>query len=351
MARFWRTAHVGCIHDSKDLQFGLLSRYHAMRAIEKYGANSIFDGGDAFGGQGFPDDEAGKNTAWQERAGLQSIRPEDVFAVAGNHDRGPEPGSDCLDWFAKYRDPFCEHTETSGRDPKYQRIKPTGALEAYEVQIGNIIFLCLSDVNRFATPRTEERGGDPGGVVTPQQYQWWKDRCAHYRGTGAIVVTVAHYAPFNTTSGTGEYEGGVILPDGTYDGIYNQKGITNGRGSSFLCFVGDQFGYPFVEHLAEHPGDCDVWFHNHLHIPHGVRVGGKGHIETVHGCTFINAGHISRKHHGDLSNAAPKHRVAVWFDGEDTMTLESIMHEPWGKFTAGLWSTRAVGLNGKRVRL
>lgn len=340
--RFWG---FGCSHITKDIQYGHKPIERACRHAEDFGYDYAIDFGDIDGSQGLPKDQNGPMYRQQFQAGSKNHRIEDIIGkICANHDRTNQPGVAAMDWHRKWIDPFYENPQTSGVNKLFEPFPVhSGTVDAYERKIGSLSFLFMSDVNRPLTPKRGILGGDPGGVVTPEAYQWWKDTCAAYRGTGQTVITCAHYLPKGTTTATVEYGGGTYQ-NGTYSGLYHGAGYTNGLASSYLAFVGETMGRPFIEHLVQHPGDCHIWVGAHNHVKSGKKVGGLGHIEMHHGCNFIQNGALTKHHHGSANEVNPKSRFYEFTNGSNVYKVHAYMHQNAYNFSKGLYSTREYTL-------
>src|SRR5690606_31065346 len=106
-------------------------------------------------------------------ASLSAQKRAAIYPVCGNHDRsGPlEPPAW---WWRKYIDPLGENTAVSGVDSSLRPYPIDGTWERYSFQVGNIVFLMMSDVNRPVTAGRGVYGGDPGGVVSQETWEWWR---------------------------------------------------------------------------------------------------------------------------------------------------------------------------------
>lgn len=317
----------GCSHIGNDIRFGRHTLKKACRDAEEYGFDIAVNLGDVCGKQGLPEVSEGQLWVSELESGLKNHLPSDIYSVCGNHDRTDGAGLASGDWFRQWVDPMGENPAISGvrSEMRRARLIPEGDWYAYKIVRGNVVMLFLSDVNRPMTPKRGELGGDPAGVVTSAQYQWWKDQCALHRGNG-VVITFSHYLPKNTTAATGEYEGGYIDGNGNYQPLYHGPGYSGGQHSSYLAYVDEVPGRPFIEHLEQHPGDCALWFGAHNHVRSGKEVGGKGHVETLHGCTFIQTGHLTKYHHSRANESTPKSRFLTLEEGSDTVRMDAYFH-------------------------
>ena len=333
---------VGCTHSGKDtLLHNHKSLHRACRDAENFGMDIGASLGDFSGEQGLPTNQEGRLYREQLLSGLKNHFPEHIYPLQGNHDRTDKPGDQCGEWFNRWMDPLGIHDTRN-----YLRPFPIvdGTWDAYEVRVGNLSLLFMSDVNRLLTPLRGVNGGDPGGVVTARAYQWWKDKCASYRGTNITVVTFSHYMPFETTTATKEYGGGKLKSNGEYVGTYHGPGKENGRTSSFLAYVEEDSSTPFVDHLEQHPGDCDLWVGAHNHVISGKAVGGLEHIVSKYGCLFVQNGAVTKYHHGPRGLANPKSRFYEFTEGSNKLLIHAYIHETMNGFSKGLLSTKEFNL-------
>lgn len=343
MERF-RIWAVGCAHGGKDIIHQRESLLEAAKDAETVGFDVGVYLGDFSGHQGLPDDEEGVLYRDQLIRGMRNHIPEQIYPLQGNHDRTDQPGLACGEWFNTWMDPLCVNYQTSGMRPDMRPFPiHDGTWDAYEVQIGKMSIALMSDVNRPLTPLRGEGHGDPGGVVSPQAYDWWKAKCAEYRGTDRALITFAHYMPKDTTTATNEYGGGRIV-NGEFEVIYHGAGATGGKASSYLGFVGEELGRPFIEHLEQHPGDTQMWIGAHNHVLSGKKIGGMGHIVKKNGCLFVQNGAATMYHHKYTTDRNPKSRIYEFENGSDEVRIHAIMHENVNGFARGHYSTKLFRL-------
>ncbi len=323
----------GCAHVIHDKSKGRESLADALRQSERGDAGGAppFDWdiciniGDYSAAFGPPNDEEGAEIVRQFGA-MTDHRREQVYSICGNHDRNPlgEPEGH---WFRKWIDPMGENTPTSGVDRSAYPFPVHGTWERYWFDIGNIRFLMMSDVNEQSQELGRgPLGGNPGGVVSGETFDWWVDMVERSRGD-RIVATVHHYVLKDTTVASGEWEGMKKGPDGAwrtdYHGYY-ARGTPNG--ASYLYWVG---GAPdsgrFERYLEDHPGSVDLWFGGHTHTDPDDERGGKSHVETRYGgTTFINAAALTRFFVED--HAMPHSRVLTFAPGSREVRVRCYMH-------------------------
>nr|MDT0523971.1 hypothetical protein [Streptomyces sp. DSM 41633] len=151
-----------------------------------------------------PDDAEGQEVRRQLSA-LRKHRREDVYSVCGNHDRSGLSEPDAW-WWQKWIDPLGAHTAHSGVDAAARRYQVSGTWERYSFRVGNLLFLMLSDRNEPSqTIGRGTLGGNPGGVVSAETFEWWANMVEQNRNS--IIITVHHYVLKDTTVASGEWEG------------------------------------------------------------------------------------------------------------------------------------------------
>jgi len=271
-----------------------------------------------------------------------AFRRADIFSVQGNHDR-EGPGEPAGWWFRRYVDPLGENPHISGVNSAARKYAVEGTWERYKWNPtgSNIMVLMISDVTRPQTNLRGLAGGDPGGVYTQETFDWWKEQVERHRSTH-IVITCHHYLPKNTTLATGDFEGGELV-DGLYQGNFHGAG-RDPRGSGRLHYCGEEADAThFIDHLAEHPGDIEMWLGAHTHARPGNVVNGRGLRVYKHGAHFINCAALTRFHGGPL-NQVPRSRVFVFTDGSNKVAMSNWHH------TAGDYAA-AIGYHGTPVTL
>jgi hypothetical protein len=223
--RLWA---VGDPHIGTDIKRKRESLADAIRQSEqggKEGAPSFdwdiaLNVGDFSGDQEPPKDDEGREVVRQFGA-LTKHRREDFYDIAGNHDASGQ-GMPTMGWFRKWVDPLGENTETSGVDPKRRRYPVTGSWERYEFRVGNVLFLMMSDRNDLPVPVGRgARGGYPAGAVTKETFAWWRERVEAEANRDSIIITAHHHMLRETTVGSGDWEGVIKNPDGTYTSRYH----------------------------------------------------------------------------------------------------------------------------------
>jgi hypothetical protein len=323
----------GCAHVLADMKHGRESLADAFRHADCGGTEGgppfdwdiCINVGDFSANQGLPSDDEGAEIVRQFKA-LGHRRREQVYTIAGNHDRN---GLDQAEgeWFRKWIDPMGENTDFSGVDRSRYRYPVHGSAERYWFEVGNIVFLMMSDVNE----RTQSKGrgtlgGNPGGAVTRDTFEWWVDMVERH-GTDRIVVSVHHYVLKDTTVASGEWEGMIREPDGRWRGKYHryfEDGTPNG--ASYLYWIGGQADSGLFErYLINHPGAVDIWLGGHTHTNPDDTTGGKSHIETKYGgTTFINTAALTRHHVAEY--AMPHSRLLTFTEGSARVSVQCYMH-------------------------
>ena len=324
----WATADA---HIDVDEARGRKSLVDAITDSEQGGdeGGSAFDWnimlhlGDLAGGGGFPEKIDGVK-ARRQLAASQKHRREDFYFLAGNHDASPDHW-----WFRTWMDPPGAHTEVSGVDNARRPFPVEGTWERYSVQVGNILFLMMSDRNDGPPPsgrtapdptdnnafRGRPRGGYPAGKVTDATFQWWKEMVERHRDK--IIITGHHHMLEHTTVASGLDEG----IEGLYHG-YNRDGAP--RGASFLYFVGDlPHAGKFESYLEKNPGAIDLWLGGHTHSNPDDTYGGKSHIERKWGVTFVNCGALTVYHSIKRISMS---RVLTFVDGSNSVKVQCYLH-------------------------
>lgn len=315
-------AHVGT-----DLSFGRKSLEEAIIQSESIGGfkwDIAIDVGDMSGGQDVPEDSEGRELVRQMGA-LKEHKREDIYSVAGNHDRGL-PGEEELAWWRKWVDPMGENPALSGVDNMKRPFPVKGEFSRYSFEAGNILFLMMSDVNE--PTRKIGRGvlgGNPGGVVTGSTFNWWKDMVTGNRDR--IVISVHHYVLKDTTVASGDWEGMKKDETGNYiSGYHGYKEGGTPRGASYLYWTDSKPGGGYFEKfLEENPGSCALWLGGHTHTNPDDNYGGKTHIETKWGTHFINVCALTAYH--VRHSTVPMSRLLSFKHGSDEVLVRCYLHD------------------------
>jgi hypothetical protein len=330
--RQFRLWAIGDAHVGTDLRRRRESLADAIRQSEQGGPTGgpAFDWdiainvGDFAGNQSAPDDEEGREVVRQYAAATKHRR-EDFYDIAGNHDASG-PGQTTQWWFRKWVDPLGENPEFSGVNAARRRYPVTGSWERYHFQVGNLVFLMMSDRNDLAPPIGRgERGGYPAGAVTGQTVAWWKEQVEQHQD--AIIISAHHHMLRETTVGSGDFEGGTLHPDGTYTSRYHgyQKEMGTHEGSSYLYYVDQQpKAMAFEHYLASHPGAIDFWLGGHTHTNPDDRFHGRSHIERKWDVNFINCCALTRYHVAE--RARPMSRLLTFTEGQDKVLVQCYLH-------------------------
>ncbi|MDX1983900.1 MAG: hypothetical protein SFV51_26735, partial [Bryobacteraceae bacterium] len=162
---------------------------------------------------------------------------------------------------------------------------------------GNLLFLMMSDINEPSQKIGRGTlGGNPGGVVTGETFEWWKKMVE--RNRDSIIISAHHYMLKNTTVASGEWEGMRKDAEGKwrshYHGYFPQG---SPRGASYLYWVdGRPDAQAFENYLASNPGAIALWMGGHTHTHPDDTYGGKSHFEKKWGAHFLNVSALSRNH-------------------------------------------------------
>lgn len=318
-------AHVGT--DKANGRDSLATALQQSEGGTGFAWDIALDLGDMSGAQGTPKDDEGRELVRQFGA-LQRHRREQIYDLSGNHDRSglDEPQAW---WWRKWIDPTGEHTEFSGVDPKRRPFPVEGTWERYSVQVGNLLFLMMSDINEPSQKIGRGTlGGNPGGVVSGETFRWWKRMVEANRGS--IIISAHHYVLKDTTVASGEWEGMRRDENGTWKSWYHgyfPQGTP--QGASFLYWVdGKQDSAAFEAFLAAAPSRVDLWLGAHTHTSPDDAFGGKSHIERRWGTTFINVAGLT-KYHVNASapeNGVPRSWLLTFTDGSDQVTAQCYLH-------------------------
>lgn len=318
-------AHVGT-----DLKRGRESLAEALRTSEQGGQQGgppfewdlAIDVGDMSGGQAVPADPEGEEVVRQFSV-LKMHHREAIYSVCGNHDRSglDEPAAW---WWQKWIDPMGRHTRYSRVDPAKRPFPVTGTWERYSFQVGNLLFLMMSDINEpTQTVGRGELGGNPGGVVSGETFEWWKSQVASH--PDCIIISVHHYLLKDTTVASGAWEGMRKDAAGNWKSHYHgYKPLGTPRGASYLYFVGSQpDAQAFEKYLERHPGATAIWLGGHTHTHPDDTFDGKSHVEKKWGTYFINAAALSR-YHGATN--VPQSRLLTFQEGSPRVKVRCYLH-------------------------
>lgn len=322
-------AHVGT-----DKRAGRESLADALRQSEKGGGprggppfdwTLAVDVGDMSGGQDTPKDPEGTELVRQLTA-LQKHRREDIYSVCGNHDRSglDEPAAW---WWRKWVDPLGENTTHSGVRADRRPFPITGTWERYSFRAGNLLFLMMSDINEPSQKLGRGTlGGNPAGVVSGETFAWWRRMVEE--NPKSIIISVHHYVLKDTTTASGEFEGLVKAPDGTWKSHYHGcKPEGAPQGASYLYFVDSKAdAQAFEGYLAAHPGAVAVWIGGHTHTVPDDTCGNKPLVATKWGTHFINCAALSQHHKCQGVSTAPMSRVLTFTPGRDRLRVQCYLH-------------------------
>ena len=296
--------------------------------------------GDYTGRQQCPGDPDGQELVDQFMGA--GVDPSLFYGVIGNHDNGEE---DAL-WFQRWVDSLGESPEFSGVVNANRPFPVRGEWDHYAFEAGNVLFLMLGDKNFGGTPFGREcRGGFPAGQVSQETFEWWVEMVE--TNTDKIIVTVAHYSLFDTTSFT-NFNGS--SGDRTQNAPHGRHTWADARAGSFIYaiegwtidglnsdqeFIGERtFG--FKRYLEDNPGAIDLWLfgHTHFHQYPGKVFQGRADIEYRHGATFVNLGSVGISH-GPA--ALPFSRLLEFEEGSDRLRLRTYLHRDRLNGTQGFY--------------
>lgn len=319
----WSDAHVNVLEST--------SLADAVSQVEGFPWDFYVNAGDTFGFDCPSQEDA--QEVWEQLGDIALLG----YHVLGNHD--PDP--DSAQTFREYLSPW-------SYTPPYS---VTGQWDRYSFEVGNVLFLMLSDRNYpfeeapFARPSCG--AGSPAGRHTPGQFLWWKNRVED--NPDKIIITVAHHALEDTTAYTG-------MDEGFEEGIHSAFSWFDQAGSSFIYAIGDhttdgrtsQFpgGPPVMGpipedyrgYLAENPGAISIWLHGHTHwtLDPDSRFNGRGMEAVVSEVLFMNLGAITT-HHAPPDVAFS--RFLQFTDGSTHVSIKTWLHEEWNGNPIGFYET------------
>src|SRR4051812_32390052 len=249
-------AHVGT--DKAHGRDSLASALQQSESAAGFDWDIALDLGDMSGGQATPKDDEGQEIVRQFGV-LRRHRREQIYDLSGNHDRSglDEPHAW---WWRKWIDPTGEHPDSSAVHASKRPFLTEGTWERYSFRVGNLLFLMMSDINEPSQKIGRGTlGGNPGGVVSGETFQWWRDNVE--KNPSSIIISSHHYVLKNTTVASGEWEGMRRDADGTwharYHGYYPQG---TPQGASFLYWVGSKPDSGAFENvLATSRSPVDLW--------------------------------------------------------------------------------------------
>ncbi len=335
-------AHVGT-----DQRHGRESLVESIQHSESdFQWDLALDLGDMSGGQAVPQDEEGELIVRQFEQGLRTHDREQICSLGGNHDRSglDEPQNW---WWRKWLDPTGEHPAHSRVDSANRPYAIAGTWERYSFQVGNILFLMMSDINEPSqTVGRGTLGGNPSGVVSGETFAWWKRMVE--ANQDKIIVCAHHYVLKETTVASGEWEGMRRDDSGAWRSHYHgYKARGTPIGASYLYWVDSKpDAQAFERYLAANPGAIDVWLGGHTHTHPDDTYGDKSHVEKKWGVWFVNVSALSNHHAGRTT--LPMSRVWT-IEGNEALVrcyLHNDRHAPRGFYEK---AERRLGL-AKRYR-
>jgi hypothetical protein len=326
-------AHVGT--DKANGRESLATAIEQSESTSGFDWDIALDLGDMSGAQGTPRDEEGQEIV-RQFGSLTRHRREQIYDLSGNHDRSGLDESQAW-WWRKWIDPTGEHTESSRMDATKRPFPIAGTWERYSFRVGNLLFLMMSDINEPSQKVGRGTlGGNPGGVVSGETLQWWKQNVE--KNNSSIIISAHHYVLKNTTVASGEWEGMRRDASGAwhpwYHGYFPQG---TPQGASFLYWVGSKPDSAAFENFLAASSGVDLWLGAHTHTNPDDTFGGKSHIEQRWGTTFINVAGLTR-YHGTpetLQNRVPRSWLFTFTDGSDEATARCYLHG--SEFAAQGW--------------
>ncbi len=325
--RIWAfgDAHVGT-----DIKHGRTSLADAITQSEQGSGDAppfewdfAIDIGDMSGGHDVPDDAEGEEVV-QQLGALQQHKRESIYSICGNHDRSGLDEPDAW-WWQKWVDPLGKFPQFSKVDQSQRPYEIAGTWERYSFRVGNLLFLMMSDRNEPSqTIGRGTLGGNPGGVVSAETFDWWKDMVASHPND--IIVSAHHYMLKNTTVASGDWEGMRKDENGSwrthYHGYYPEG---TPHGASYLYWVGGkEDSASFEGYFADNPAATALWLGGHTHTNPDDTYGGRSHIEQKWGTWFLNVGALTRWH--VKRTVVPLSRRLTFEQGSNEVLVECYLH-------------------------
>lgn len=290
--------------------------------------------GDNSGAQGLPSDHEGQEVVKQLSV-LTKHRREQIYDLSGNHDRGAPKDPDG-EWFQKWLDPMGKNTKFSKVENGKRPFVVEGTWERYSFRAGNLLFLMMSDVNEPTQKIGRgELGGNPGGVVRGETFEWWKKTVQE--NPEAIIVSAHHYMLKDTTTASGAWEGMIKTADGKWkSGYHGYKEKGTPEGASYIYWVNSEPNAQAFEKILAGKANVDapagsgliaLWLGGHTHPKNPDDMhGGKSLIATKWGVNFANISALTAHHHNAGFEATPMSRLFTFTDGSDEVRVQCYLH-------------------------
>lgn len=310
---------TGCAHLPHDFAMGRAPISEAIYQSESgpnpFNWDMMLFLGDFCSHPELPSEFDGRLAKQQLHSGKQHSR-EQIYCLQGNHDAVTGDTITTNSWFRKWIDPLGTDTN-SGVQLENRPFAITGSYERYSYEVGNILFLVMSDRNDGNEPagRAHSPKGHPAGRVTKATFFWWREMVE--QNQDKIIVTCSHHMLKNTTIATEEFVG-------VQDGFHGNSSEHDFKGSSYLYFIDDEPDADyFGDYIKTNPGCIDIWLGAHTHISPIDTLNGKTFIARKNNVTFINAallGHIKK-------NNPASSRLLTFNRNQPSAKLQVYLHD------------------------
>jgi hypothetical protein len=186
----------------------------------------------------------------------------------------------------------------------------------------------MSDRNDLPVPVGRgKRGGYPAGAVTRETFEWWRDRVESNHDS--IIICAHHHMLRETTVGSGDWEGVIKKPDGSYEAplptVFKKTRASPSRALRiFTISTTSPRPWPSSA-ISKHIQGRSICGSEATRTTNpDDDFNDRTHIERKWGATFINCCALTRFHGSERSR--PMSRLLTFTEGGAEVRVQCYLH-------------------------
>jgi len=284
-----------------------------------------------------------------------------IYHIPGNHDRTKASDPAGADFYhKKYCSPFSADNSIYNGQP----YTPQGDYQAFSLEVGNMLIVCMGDDNSGAQPGGEDGLGSgsfnfrASGNISSSQWTWFKNIIES--NTDKIIIVVTHHGIKDTNIGMGwkEFTQATWRNANIDNSLYYDVDDAIRRGyiayinnteGSINTTTGDSDVTNEIKTWLETYGQyIDLWTHGHYHRKIGDEWLGRTRYAEKYGTRFLNCSVMNSVLHNYYNGDLEVKSNVLSISG-NKMTIKTYVHyDPNSVISVGYYAPEEFEITLKR---